>query len=159
MIRELTKSALSFSWALSLLGVKQAVSLGQQNGNGDLFSPVTQIAVGQLDESMKGIYRSGDNMGSRMVDAAFSWMNPMNWFNPGTWTGMLGGTPMSNWADPSTWLNPATWMRSAANFTSGIAGCGNGGAPQPPGGNPPNASGTPSSGSMADWGTMPGNQS
>ncbi len=74
MIRELTKSALSFSWALSLLCVKQTGNMvGMGRGNdGDLLAPVTQMAVGQLDESMKGIYRSGDNLGSRMIDFAFS---------------------------------------------------------------------------------------
>jgi hypothetical protein len=122
MIRELTKSALSFSWALSLLGVKQAVNLGrpgQQNGGGDLFAPVTQMAVGQLEESMKGIYRSGDNLGSRAVDLAFCWLNPLNWFNASSWTNL------SNWANPSNWINPSTWTgrRSAGNCKCGRGTC------------------------------------
>jgi hypothetical protein len=153
MIRELTKSALSFSWAVSLLGVKQAANLTRpgQNGNGDLFAPMTQTAVGQLDESMKGIYRSGDNLGSRAIDLAFCWLNPLNWLNPSSWTNV------------SSWANPANWMRSAANFTSGNAGCGaqtaGGQQQQPPGSNPPNTGGVPSSGPIADWGAMPENQS
>jgi len=116
MIRELTKSALSFSWALSLLGIKQTanmVRMGRDDG-GDLFAPVTQMAVGQLDESMKGIYRSGDNMGSRMIDFAFS---PMNWFKSGV------GTDASGSMNPATWMNPSTWMRTAANMTRAATGC------------------------------------
>jgi len=119
MVRELTKSALSFSWALSLLGLKQAVNLGrsgQQNG-GDLLAPVTQIAVGQLDESMKNIYRSGDSLQSRMVDMAFSWMNPANAVNPSNWGNM------GNWANPATWINPSNWMRMFTDLTQASAGC------------------------------------
>src|SRR5215469_4984290 len=88
MIRDLTKSAISFSWALSLLTLKQAVNMatpGKQQGGGDLFAPMTQVAVGQLNEGMKGFYRAGDSMQSRMVDMTFSMLNPMNWFNPNTW--------------------------------------------------------------------------
>jgi hypothetical protein len=85
MIRDFTKSAMSLSWALSLLGLKQAVNMvrpGQQQGGGDLFAPMTQVAVDQLDDSMKGIYRSGDSLQSRAVDMAFAWMNPTSWLNP-----------------------------------------------------------------------------
>src|SRR5258708_7088748 len=90
MVRELTKSALSFSWALSLLGIKQAINLGrpgQQAGSGDLFAPLTQAAVGQLDESMKNLHRSGDNLQSRVIDMAFVSINPSNW---------TSGRPMGN---------------------------------------------------------------
>src|SRR5215472_17283286 len=115
MFRELTKSALSFSWALSLLGVKQALNLGrQQNGGGDLFAPVTQVAVGQLDESLKGMFRSGDNFQARAVDMAFSWMNPANWANPSTWT------DMGNWVNPSNWMSSFTILTRAA--TGGCSG-------------------------------------
>jgi hypothetical protein len=88
MIRDLTKSAVSFSWALSLLTLKQGVNLvtpGRQQSGGDLFAPMTQVAVGQLNESMKGFYRCGDSLQSRMVDMTFSLINPLNWFNPRTW--------------------------------------------------------------------------
>jgi hypothetical protein len=115
MIRELTKSAMSFSWALSLLGIKQAVNLGrsgQQSGVADLFAPVTQMAVGQLDESMKGIYRSGDNLGSRMVDLAFCWLNPLNWLNPTGWSNLSNG------------VNSSTWARSMMNSTETTSACG-----------------------------------
>jgi len=93
MIRDFTKSAMSFSWALSLLGMKQAVNLvrpGQQR-DGNLLAPMTQVAVDQLDESMKGIYRSGDNLQARAVDMAFTWMNPVNWMNPNSWLRPFAG--------------------------------------------------------------------
>jgi hypothetical protein len=92
MIRDLAKSAVSFSWALSLLGVKQAVDLlkpANQRGN-NLLGPVIQIAVDQLDDSMKNIYRSGDSLQSRAVDLAFVWINPATWLNPRSWTHPFG---------------------------------------------------------------------
>lgn len=103
MIRNFTKSAISFSWALSLLGMKQAVNLfqpGQQPG-GDLFAPMTQVAVDQLDQSTKGIFRSGDSLQARAVDMAFVWMNPMNWMNPNTWM-----RPFANCGQRNAQANP-----------------------------------------------------
>jgi len=172
MIRELTKSAVSFSWALSLLALKQATNLGksaQQNG-GDLFSPVTHVAVGQLDDSIKGIFRSGDNVQSRMVDVAFSWMNPVNWFNPANWNlarpmGNCGQTTVDSnsqarpqpsgqpavpvespafWMNPLNWLNPANVVRSMGNWSPPSAGPSSGQAGSNPG----------ISGSQPGWGPM-----
>jgi hypothetical protein len=88
MIRDLTKSTISFSWALSLLGVSQALELfrpGQQQGSSHALSQVTQATVDQLDYSMKGIFRSGDNLQARTVDLTFASLNPINWINPGNW--------------------------------------------------------------------------
>lgn len=88
-MREVAKSAFSFSWALSLLGMEQAVSLFRpsQQGRGDVFEPITQVAVNQLDDSLKGMYRFGDNLQKQMFDMAFSLLNPstlskMNPFGP-----------------------------------------------------------------------------
>lgn len=77
-MREFTKSAVSFSWALSLLGVDQAMNLVRpgQKSKGNVFDPITQVAVNQLDDSMRAMYRFGDNLQTRMCDMAFSWMNP-----------------------------------------------------------------------------------
>jgi hypothetical protein len=113
MIREFTKSALSFSWALSLLGLKQTMSLGKIGGEAgaDLFAPVTQIAVGQLDESMKGIYRTGDQLSTRIVDFAFSPWSSMNSLKSGASVG------------PASWMNPGTWIRAAANMAPTSSGC------------------------------------
>lgn len=85
-MRQLTKSALSLGSALSLLGAKQAygVIAGGSVGE-DLFAPVTQIAVGQLDESMRNLHRSAENMESRVVDMAMMFMNPSRWLNPESW--------------------------------------------------------------------------
>jgi len=114
-MRELTKSMLSVSWALSLLGIKQAANLvapgtrGQAQPLGTVFDSITETAVAQLDESMKGIFRSGDNMQSRFVDMMFGWLNPGSWnmmrnncsqrTSPGRPSGLAQETPPS--AEPS----------------------------------------------------------
>ncbi|PYP90382.1 MAG: hypothetical protein DMG65_11745 [Candidatus Angelobacter sp. Gp1-AA117] len=102
MIRDLTKSTISFSWALSLLGIKQAANLfrpGQQR-NGDSLGHVTQATVDQLDDSMRGIFRTGDNLQAQAVDLAFASLNPINWINPGNWMrsafGQQGGNGQRN---------------------------------------------------------------
>jgi hypothetical protein len=84
-MREFAKSALSFSWALSLLGINNAVNMlrPERPKNADAFAPVTEVAVNQLDETIRGVYRYGDNIQARVVDTAFSW------FNPGQWARMI----------------------------------------------------------------------
>jgi hypothetical protein len=86
-MRQLAKSTLSLGWALSLLGAKQAYGLmtGDKQSSGDAIGRVAQAAVGQLDESMKRIHRSTNTVESRMVDMAFSFMNPGRWLNTKTW--------------------------------------------------------------------------
>src|SRR5438132_8310769 len=92
MIRELTKSAISFSWALSLLGIKQTGNLFSSGQRGrDVMTPITQVAVDQLDNSLKGVYRTGDNLQARTVDMAFACFNPANWINPSNWMRSVGG--------------------------------------------------------------------
>ena len=158
MIRELTKSANSFTWALSLLALKQGLNLlspGQQDGR-DLFSPMTQVAVGQLDESMQGFFRAGDSMQSGMVDMVFSMVNPANWMNPSSWQNMGG------------WMNPGNWMASATNFTRNAMGGGCGQTRRQTSATPPSqgtssGSGSPAAGNdpvsnqspAAGWGPMP----
>lgn len=119
MIRDFTKSALSFSWALTLLGLKQAGNLlrpNQQRG-GDLLAPMAQVAVNQLDDSMRGIYRSGDNLQARTVDVMFAAMNPTNWLNPNAWLrpftgqgncGRADGQHGTGSTDPSSGYGSAT---------------------------------------------------
>lgn len=176
MIRDLTKSALSLSWALSLLGAEQAINLlrpGQRNG-GNMFAPMTQVAANQLDESMGGLYRTGDNLQRGMVDMAFSLLNPAGWLNPSTWTNMASLANPNNWAGANggagrgvaSIMNPMNWT-NPANFTASKDDCAscNGQSPQAGQATNPSPNGTSgpvatapvtSEGAVADWG-MPSN--
>jgi len=125
MIRDFTKSALGFSWALSLLGLKQAGNLlrpNQQQG-GDLFAPMTQVAVNQLDDSMRGIYRSGDNLQARTVDLMFAALNPTNWLNPNAWMRPFTGQGNCGRADSQRGTG-STDPNSGYGSASGNAGNG-----------------------------------
>lgn len=94
MVRDVTKSAISLSWALSLFGVKQTLNLfgpGQQRIN-ESFSSITQATADQLDGSIQRIYSVGDNLQARIVDIAFASFNPANWVNSAQWTQATGAS-------------------------------------------------------------------
>jgi len=177
MIRDLTKSALSLSWALSLLGAEQTINAfrpGQQNQN-DMFAPMAQAAASQLDESMKGLYRTGDTMQRGMVDMAFSLFNPAAWINSSTWTNMAGALNPSQWgsANGSTgrgmasmmnlmnWINPDNFRRNMNNVDP--FGGPSQQTAQPAGPSPSGTAGSAVGASpanedeIADWGPMPSN--
>ena len=134
-MRELSKSVLSFSWALSLLGIKQAVSLvtpgNRSPGASNVLDPITESAVGQLDESMKGIFRSGDSMQSKMVDMMFGMFNPANW-NIARRPGGCGQKATSGFAQPPSSSNgPTVSSSSSANVNAATAGSAAGWGPMP----------------------------
>jgi hypothetical protein len=141
-MKELSKSILSFSWALSLIGIKQAASMvtpgSRAPSTSAVFDPITETAVGQLDESMKGIFRSGEAMQGKMVDMMFGM------FTPGNWSAMRSAGNCGR--------------NAAAGFTPpppSAAGPGFGPGPSAP---PPVTNAT-TAGSSAGWGPMPGDTS
>jgi len=131
MIQDLTKSALSFSWALSLLTMKQAVTFMRPDQRGDnVFAPLAQAAADQLDDSMKNLYHSGDNLQRRGVDLAFSLLDSSTWTNVGMRAGLNG--PGGNVSMPPSsaqlWslvslANPLTWMNRIMSM-QGMQNCG-----------------------------------
>jgi hypothetical protein len=83
-MRELTKSTLSFQWAMSLLGVEQLanVLLSQNSGKATAaFDAVTQAAGAQLNEIMQSLFLLGDSLQRDTTDVAFSLLTP-EVFNP-----------------------------------------------------------------------------
>jgi hypothetical protein len=134
-MKELSKSVLSFSWALSLIGIKQAASMvtpgSRAPSTSAVFDPITETAVGQLDESMKGIFRSGEAMQGKVVDMMFGM------FSPGSWSAMRS---VGNCG-----------RNAAAGFTP----------PQNPASGPsaPPPTNATTAGSSAGWGPMPGDTS
>jgi len=72
---------------------------GDKQSSGDAIGRVTQAAVGRLDESMKRIHRSTNTVESRMVDMAFSFMNPGRWLDAKTWNIWSPGTNCAQTAD------------------------------------------------------------
>src|SRR5215471_18471613 len=101
VMRELVKSALSFSWALSLLTVSRTATLLQKaRPEDDILAPLTQAATSQLTEFMREIHRSGDIVQARIVDSTFVWINPATWLNPKKWSSFSSGTSSSGSPPP-----------------------------------------------------------
>ena len=82
MIRDLTRSMLSFSWAMSLFGVEQLVNtLTPQSPSQPThkataaFQAVTQAAEAQLGGALRGAFQTGDQLQKGLVDIMFSFLS------------------------------------------------------------------------------------
>jgi len=70
-MRELTKSAFSFSWAMSMFGAQQLLNIFQPSKAVRSFEQVTSATEEELGRSLQGIFKSGDDVQRRMVDILF----------------------------------------------------------------------------------------
>ncbi len=102
-MRDLARSMIRFSWAMSVLGARQAANIftpreGWERSTESLDA-VSHAAADQMGETMKGLYRAGDRFQSGMVDTvsrAFrgQWSDPGTTLNEAwesvdrTWTGV-----------------------------------------------------------------------
>jgi hypothetical protein len=144
MIRDLTKSMLSFSWAMSLFGVEQLAntllpqSPSQPNHRATTaFNTVTQATEEQLSGVLKGVFKAGDQLQRGMVDL------------------MLGFLSLEA-------LNPSQMIRMTSDTMRQTTGAFSQGAQKSPAGAPPQTGrgAMPSRGPagalpQAGWGPMP----
>ena len=84
-MRELTKSVFSFSWAMSMFGVKQMTAMltppsGWSSAT-TAFDAVTRSAEQQLGDATRSTFQAGDNMQRSLLDVLFSFWNVGAW-NP-----------------------------------------------------------------------------
>ncbi len=102
-MRDLARSMIRFSWAMSVLGARQAAHLFTPRQGWDrsaeAFDAVSHAAEEEMGETMKSFYQAGDRLQSGMVDTV-SRMFRGKWSEPGkvmnetweavdrTWTGM-----------------------------------------------------------------------
>jgi hypothetical protein len=77
-MRELFKSMLSFSWGISMFGIKQLGNLlapldpsQPQNKAATAFEAVTRATKEQLDDVLKEVFRAGDRWQRGMMDSMF----------------------------------------------------------------------------------------
>src|SRR5262252_2886905 len=82
MISDLTKSTLSFSWAMSLFGIEQLTNMliPQRPSQPDhrvttAFNAVTQATEEQLSGVFKGVFRAGDQLQRGMVDLMLGFLS------------------------------------------------------------------------------------
>ena len=88
MIRDLTKSMLSFSWVMSLFGVKQLTNTlipqtpSQPTHRATTaFNTVTQATEEQLGSTLTGVFKAGDQLQKGMVEIMFGCLS-LEAFNP-----------------------------------------------------------------------------
>src|SRR6185295_19794414 len=77
-MRNLIKSALSFSWSMSLFGMRQMINLlspgergAPQDNAASAFDAVTRAAAGQMSEPIASVFREGDRLQREVVDQIF----------------------------------------------------------------------------------------
>lgn len=83
-MRELTKSIGSFSWAMSLFGLRQMVDVLQPERARQSFDQVTGATQQQLGDVLCSTFRAGDRLQRAMVDMSFS-MFGLDLLNPNRW--------------------------------------------------------------------------
>ena len=71
-MRDLTRSVASFTWALSLFGVKQMVNLASPRRAAHAFETVARSTEGMLGPGLRTAFQTGDRLQRAMVDASFS---------------------------------------------------------------------------------------
>jgi hypothetical protein len=118
-MRDLTKSMLSLSWAMSLFGLKQMAGLFAPQGNAATsFEAVTRSAQDQLGPVARSAFQNGDNLQRGLVDLAFSL------FSFGLWqrSGNRGGASPGGWG-PCGPCDPGRrdWGRGDAGQPSGVS--------------------------------------
>ena len=70
-MREFTKSMTSYTWAVSMFGLQQMVSVFRPGKATDSFNNVTKATEGEFDEALKATFRAGDNLQKGLVDMTF----------------------------------------------------------------------------------------
>jgi len=127
-MREFTKSAVRFSWAMSLFGLKQMTNIfapppspGGTHPATDAFNKVTDCTEEQFGNVLDSTFKAGDNLQRGLVDLMFGWL---------TLQPFTGGRGMRSAADAM-----ADAARRAADAAAGRPQDGTGWGPIPtPGG-------------------------
>lgn len=87
-MRELAKSMIRFSWAMSLFGLEQLGKLVEEKKEGDeerstkvtnSFDSVSGTTQSGFSDRTRRLYDSGDQLQGEMVDAFFDFWSSDNW--------------------------------------------------------------------------------
>jgi hypothetical protein len=86
-MRKLSKSALSYSWAMSLFGVRQIANIltprcDTTRGTEDAFYSVTQAAKDEFSDLLWAAFQVGDELQRDFIDLAFDFLT-LRAFHPG----------------------------------------------------------------------------
>ena len=70
-MREFTKSMMSYTWAMSLFGVQQALNIFSPSKATESFDNVTEATREEFGEGLRAAFRAGDNLQRGVVDLTF----------------------------------------------------------------------------------------
>ena len=74
-MKELTKSMLSASWALSLFGIRQGLNLVRPSRAAQAFDDVTAAATGEFGGLLRETFKAGDSLQRGLVDLTFGMLS------------------------------------------------------------------------------------
>ncbi len=119
-MRDLTKSMFRFSWAMSMLSLRQATHLLSPGQGWDrstsVFDALSHAAEGQMGESVRNLYRAGDEFQGGMVNAVSDLTNG-EWSKPGE---ALGEAMKRSWeAVDRSWSTVTNRADNAVEEASG----------------------------------------
>ncbi len=85
-MRNLTKSFVSFSWAMSMFGLEQITNMVSEERSGNrkerlsnAFDAVTGATTEIFGERTRSLYDSGNRLQAEMVDLCFDCFRAENW--------------------------------------------------------------------------------
>ena len=85
-MRDLATSMIRFSWAMSVLGARQAANLiAPKEGwrrSTEAFDSVSRAAAGEMGDTLQGFYQAGDRLQRGMIDSMSKLLGG-NWSEPG----------------------------------------------------------------------------
>src|SRR5215831_11098598 len=86
-MRDLTKSMISFSWALSVFGAQQAANILSPSKAARAFNNVTEATRKEFGGVTEATFRAGESLQRGLVDLTFSMFSPRV-LNPNAWIKM-----------------------------------------------------------------------
>lgn len=117
---EITKSAFSFTWALSVFGVQQMANLFSPSRAAGAFDEVTRAAEGELGDVLRGAFKAGDALQRGIVDLALGWTTMgSNGNTPSAYDargGSGGGGARPGSGPPAAWKDSRVESDISADF-------------------------------------------
>ena len=123
MMWDFTKSALSFSWAMSLFGAQQMANLFAPSKVTKAFDEVTQATEAELGNTLKAAFKAGDVLQRGLVDVTLGVLTGQI-LDPRRWTEIASGVMQQSantgqqsrqTASGGGWSSPTQSIQTAPN--------------------------------------------
>src|SRR5437867_1399567 len=148
MMRELTKSIFSFSWAMSLFGLQQTTNLTSPDKVAKAFNSVTEATEEQFAGVIKTTFNAGDKLQRSAIDLTLGMvtgetLNPNKWIRMASDAAKQSAEAVTKGVQEVT----STVQHAASPVTGPDSGAGSGSAPP--------TGGASTISQRTGWGPMP----